>query len=152
MRSCCKNKLNPTFLPVIPAEYIAELVDNHSYYVQQFAQQVWLRTKKKCSKSIIDEAIQSLKYQLSLLFVSQIETLTSTQINFLKAVLEGETAFASQENLKKYRLGTSANLTKIKGTLISREIIDNYAHKVVILDPFFKLWLKEDFFKIVDKR
>jgi len=38
--------------------------------------------------------LQSIKNQLSLLFVGQIETLTSTQINFLNAVIDGETAFS----------------------------------------------------------
>ena len=128
------------------AEYLAQLVDNHSYYVQQLAQQSWLRTKTTCSKTIIDESLQSIKNQLSLLFVGQIETMTATQINFLKAVLDGETAFSSQENLKKYRLGTSANLKNIKNALISREIIDISTQKVDILDPIFKLWMKEDFF------
>jgi len=130
------------------AEYLAGLVDNHSYYVQQLAQQAWLRTKTGCSKTIIDESLQGIKNQLSLLFVGQIETMTSTQINFLKAVLEGETAFTSQANLKKYRLGSSANLKKIKNALISREIIDISAQKVDILDPVFKLWLIEDYFKV----
>jgi len=130
------------------AEYLAQLVDNHSYYVQQLAQQSWLRTKTSCSKAIIDDSLQSIKNQLSLLFVGQIETMTATQINFLKAVLDGETAFSSQENLQKYRLGSSANLKNIKNALVSREIIDIFAKKIEILDPIFKLWLKEDFFKI----
>ena len=130
------------------AEYLAELVENHSYYVQQLAQQSWLRTKTSCSKAIIDDSLQSIKNQLSLLFVGQVETMTATQLNFLKAVIDGETAFTSQENLKKYRLGSSANLKKIKNALISREIIDISTQKVDILDPIFKLWLKEEFFKI----
>ena len=129
------------------AEYLANLVDNHSYYVQQLAQQSWLRTKTSCSNEIINESLQGIKNQLSLLFVRQVETMTATQLNFLKAVIAGETSFASQENLKKYRLGSSANLTKIKNALISREIIDIAAQKVDILDPIFKLWLKEDFFR-----
>jgi replicative DNA helicase len=129
------------------AEYLAKLVDNHSYYVQQLAQQAWLRTKTNCTKEIIDEALQGIKYQLSLLFVGQVETMTATQLNFLKAVIDGETAFTSQENLKKYRLGTSANLKKIKNALISREIIDTVTQKVDILDPIFELWLKEEYFK-----
>jgi len=129
------------------AEYLAKLVDNHSYYVQQLAQQSWLRTKTSCNKTIIEDALQGIKNQLSLLFVGQIETMTGTQINFLKAALDGETAFSSQENLQKYRLGSSANIKKIKNALISREIIDISAQKVDILDPIFKLWLKEDFFK-----
>ena len=129
------------------SEYLAKLVDNHSYYVQQLAQQAWLRTKTSCSQELIDESLQSIKNQLSLLFIGQIETLTSTQINFLKAVIDGETAFSSQINLKKYRLGTSANLKKIKTALISREIIDITPQAVDILDPIFKLWLKENYFK-----
>jgi len=72
--------------------------------------------------------------------------MTNTQINFLRAVLDGKTAFSSQENLKKYRLGSSANLKKIKNTLITREIIDIASQKIEILDPIFKLWLKEDYF------
>ncbi|MDR2147736.1 MAG: ATPase [Tannerella sp.] len=128
------------------AEYLAERVDNHSYYVQQLAQQTWLRTKTSCSKTIIDDSLQSVKNQLSLLFVGQIETMTSTQINFLKAVLDGETAFTSQNSLKKYRFGSSANVQKIKNALISREIIDISSQQVDILDPIFKLWLKEDYF------
>ena len=134
-------------ITVEQAEHLANLVDNHSYYVQQLAQQSWLRTKTSCNKTIIDEALQCIKNQLSLLFVGQIETMTSTQINFLKATLDGETALSSQENLQKYRLGSSANIKKIKNALISREIIDIYAQKIEILDPIFKLWLKEDYFK-----
>jgi hypothetical protein len=128
------------------AEYLAELVDNHSYYVQQLAQQAWLRTRTSCSAAIIDESLQTIKNQLSLLFVNMVESLASTHINFLKAALDGETAFTSQANLSKYRLGTSANVKKIKDSLISREIIDVSTQKVDILDPIFKLWLKEDYF------
>ncbi|MDR3219053.1 MAG: ATPase [Dysgonamonadaceae bacterium] len=128
------------------AEYLAQLVDNHPYYVQQLAQQAWLRTKTACSKAIIDNSLQGIKNQLSLLFIGQIEKITTTQINFLKAVLNGETAFSSQEVLKKYRLGASANLKKIKNALLSKEIIDIQGKKIEILDPVFKLWLIEDYY------
>ena len=128
------------------AEYLAELVENHSYYVQQLAQQAWLRTKTSCSKQIIDDSLECIKNQLSLLFISLIENLSSTQIQFLKAILNGETQFTSKEVLTKYRLGTSANLTKIKTALSSKEIIDIMGKQITILDPIFKLWLKKDYF------
>jgi hypothetical protein len=128
------------------AKYLAQLVNNHPYYVQQLAQQAWLRIKTSGSKAIIDDALQGIKNQLSLLFVSQIEDMSTTQINFLKAVSNGETAFSSQEVLKKYRLGTSANLKKIKTALLSKEIIDIQGKTIEILDPVFKLWLTEDVF------
>ena len=127
------------------ANYLAAQVDNHSYYVQQLAQQAWLRTKTACSIAIIDESLQSIKNQLSLLFVSLTETLTATQLYFLQAIIDGETVFG-QENLRKYKLGTSANIIRIKTALVSKEIID-ITSKIEIQDPVFKLWLKEDYFK-----
>jgi len=129
------------------AEYLAEQVENHSYYVQQLAQQAWLRTKSRCSFEIINNSLQSIKNQLSLLFVGLTETLTATQLYFLRAIIEGETVFG-QENLKKYRLGTSANIIRIKDALLSKEIIDITAKNIEIQDPVFKLWLKEEYFKI----
>lgn len=128
------------------AKYLAQLVDNHPYYVQQLAQQAWLRTKTSCSKAIVDDSLQGIKNQLSLLFVGRVEEMSTTQINFLKAVLNGETSFSSQEVLKNYRLGTSGNLKKIKAALLSKEIIDIQGKKIEVLDPIFKLWLVEDYF------
>jgi len=130
------------------AEYLAELVENHSYYVQQLAQQSWLRTTKICSKKIIDESCEGIKNQLSLLFVSLIESLTTSQINLLHAVVENETVFGSQENLKKYKLKTTANVARAKESLLSKEIIDITLQKIEIQDPFFKIWLKTDYFKM----
>jgi len=128
------------------AEYLADLVENHSYYVQQLAQQVWLRTQTDSSVSIIDNSLQNIKNQLGLLFIGLVESLTATQLYFLEAIITGETVFG-QENLIKYKLGTSANVIRIKKTLLSKEIIDIVNKKVVIQDPVFKLWLKEDYFR-----
>jgi hypothetical protein len=127
-------------------EYLAALVANHPYYVQQLAQQAWLRTKINCSQAIIDASLQNLKNQLSLLFISIIDNLSATQTNFLKALLDGETVFG-QENLQKYNLGTSANIVKIKESLIAKEVIDITARQIDIQDPVFALWLKEDYFR-----
>jgi hypothetical protein len=42
------------------AQYLAKSVDNHSYYVQQLAQQAWLRTDDNCTQAIIDNSLQSI--------------------------------------------------------------------------------------------
>jgi hypothetical protein len=130
------------------AERLAGLVANHSYYVQQLAQQAWLRTDNICDESIILEAYECIKNQLSLLFVGLIESLTNKQIDFLKAIVSGETALSSQEMLEKYKLGTSANVIKIREALLSKEIIDVNAQAIEIQDPIFKIWLKTDYFKM----
>jgi len=129
------------------AENLAALVENHPYYVQQLAQQAWLRTSINCSNRIIYDSLQTIKNQLSLLFSGLIESLSHTQINFLKAIICGEKSFG-QDNLLKYNLGTSANVLRIKEALLSKEIIDTMYKKIEIQDPIFALWLKEDYFKI----
>lgn len=131
------------------AQLIAELVENHPYYVQQLAQQAWFRTTEKCNESIIRDAHESISNQLSLLFASMIESLTNTHVNFLKALLMGEKELSSKTCLEKYKLGTSANVIKIKESLTTKEIIDNNSQGIDIQDPYFKYWLKHNYFKIV---
>ena len=67
---------------------IADLTDNHPYYAQQLAQLSWLRTKKDCTEEIVYEAHATLVEQLSLLFVTITETLTTQQLCYLKALIK----------------------------------------------------------------
>ena len=126
--------------------YLANMVDNHSYYVQQLAQQVWLRTAKVCDFEIIDTAMENVKNQLSLLFINMVDTLTARQLSFLKAVLDGVTKYSSMDILKEYSLGTSANVKRIKDALQEKEIIDISGNNIQILDPLFKYWLVHDYY------
>jgi hypothetical protein len=125
---------------------IAELMENHPYYVQQLAQLCWLRTDKETDDAVIDESLDSLIMQLSLLFQSLTESLSTTQVNFLKALLEGVTMLSSKETIEKYNLGTSANVNRIKGALIGREIIDEHHGKLTLLDPVYSIWLKKHYY------
>lgn len=131
----------------INAGLIADLVDYHPYYVQQLAQQSWLRTEYECTKETIIDAHQGLINQLSLLFQSKTEELTNSQISFLKALCDGVTQFSSKETLDKYSVGTSANVLRIKKTLENKEIIDIHAQEIVLLDPIYKSWLETQYFK-----
>ncbi len=125
---------------------IARMVECHPFYVQQLAQLTWFRTKKSCTKEEIDIAFSSLLDQLGLLFQSITETLATTQVNFLKAVCENVVQLTAQENLVKYKLGSSGNVKRIKEALLEKEIIDIQKKKIVILDPVYKTWLKEHYF------
>ena len=129
------------------AEKIALLVENHPYYVQQLAQLCWLRTDKELDDEIIEETLNSLALQLSLLFQNMTENLSTSQVNFLRALLDGVKMFSSIETLRNYSLGTSANISRIKGALINKEIIDeNTPGKIELLDPVYRYWLKEYYF------
>lgn len=131
----------------IDAALIADLTECHSYYVQQLAQQSWFRTENECTGEIIREAHQGIINQLSLLFQSKTEELTNSQINFLKALIDGVTQFSSKETLEEYRVGTSANVVRIKKSLENKEIIDIQSGEIALLDPMYKSWLKTQYFK-----
>ena len=125
---------------------IADKVKNHPYYVQQLSQQVWLRTARKCTLAIVDEAFESMVRQLSLLFTNLIDSLTSRQISFLVAVAKGEERFSSQEVLSKYNLGTSANIKNLRTSLLDKDLIDiRVESKIEIQDPVFEWWLLNEY-------
>jgi len=125
---------------------IVDLTDNHPYYVQQLSQQVWLRTKSACSEKTVREAHLSLVEQLSLLFATITETLTTNQINYLRALVAGEKALSSSEVLIKYKLVSSATVTRSRGSLIEKEILDIVAGKISFQDPMYRFWLEHTYF------
>ena len=129
-------------ISVADARYLAGLADNHSYYVQQLAQQVWFRAAPEATTAVVDAALESLLDQLSLLFVALAESLTARQLRLLQAVIAGETGLSSQAILKRYDLGTSANVTRMKESLANHEVIDVSGREVQILDPMFAHWLR----------
>ncbi len=126
-------------------ELICTLADNHPYYVQQLSQQVWLRTDKKCSDEIIRQAHEAIVAQLSLLFVTITESLSSNQV-LLRAIIAGERALSSAEVLSKYRLGSSANVTRSRKSLIEKDILDDKAGILSFQDPMYRHWLVESYF------
>jgi len=125
---------------------IAKYCENHPYYVQQLAQQVWLRTSKNCKSEIIQEAFGDLIMQLSMLFQILTDDLSTKQVSFLNALVNNEEKITSQSTLKKYKLGTSANVIKMRRTLHNREIIDIIGRKNEFMDPLYKYWLKKYYF------
>ncbi len=127
---------------------ITQLAKSHSYYVQQLAQQAWLRTKTTCNEVIVLQSFENLTLQMSLLFQTLTDELSKYQINFLKALVSNETKFSSKEIMDKYRLGSSSNIQKIKKALENKEIIDCMGDQIEMLDPIYEHWLKKYYFKV----
>lgn len=122
---------------------IADKMKNHPYYTQQYSQQVWLRTRTVCDADILEKAFEGLIDQLSLLFANIIDTLTARQINFLLAVANGESGLSSKEILKRYDLGTSANIRNLKKATLEKDLIDILPNeRIELQDPVFEYWLK----------
>ena len=130
------------------ARDIALRVECHPYYVQQLAQLSWLRTVQECDAATVGEAFDALVDQLSLLFSNLIDSLKARQINFLLAVAHGETRFTSADVLRRYDLGTSANVKNLRTAMLGRDLIDSTPQDGISLqDPIFAYWLKERYCK-----
>lgn len=127
------------------AEKICQVVDNHSSYVQQLAWLVWIHADKTATNEDFDAACQDLIDQNTPLFEKQTESLTTYQMNFLRAILDGvDDEFTKQEVLQKYQLGSSANVTAIKRALVNKEIVEIEKRKSTIVDPVMSMWLKRE--------
>lgn len=131
------------------AEMIVDMAECHPYYVQQLAQLVWLRTSDECTEENVRNAHENLILQLDYLFQKLTDDLSNTQVNFLQAFISGETHLSSKEVINKYKLGTSANVSRIKSSLENKEIVDLFDNSITILDPMYHYWLKHFYFKIL---
>ena len=128
------------------ANLIVKLVDNHPYYAQQLAQLSWLRTKDVCDVDIVREAHAALVEQLSLLFVTITETLTTQQLNYLNALIAGEKAISSTDVMHRYQISSTTSIARSKAALIKNDILDSKAGEISFQDPIYAYWLKSEYF------
>lgn len=142
---CSRFEATGKHISVELAERICLAVDNHSSYVQQLAWLVWVHTDGTAAERDFDAAYQDIIDQNTPLFEKQTESLTTYQMNFLRAVIDGvHGEFTSQDVLQKYQLGSSANVSTVKRALIKKELIEIEKRQVVIPDPVMKVWLKKE--------
>ena len=126
---------------------IARQMDNHPYFVQQLAQAVWQQAGKKANAADINDAIENLLDQYTILYQKETDMLTNYQLNFLKALCDKVTSFNSHAVLQEYNLGTSANISRVKAALQNHEIIDILGKTVSFNDPLFEVWLMKRYFR-----
>jgi len=128
------------------AQQITELMDCHSYYTQQLSHLIWVNTEKEVTEIIFEKSIADMLNQNTYFFEREIEGLSIAQIRFLKAICAGVTeGFTRADVIKKYQLSSSANVIKVKKSLILKQIIDVEQSKISFLDPAFQLWFKNNY-------
>lgn len=126
------------------ATEICSVTDRYSSYVQQLSWLVWLRTTFRTTKEDVEYGIDHMLDACEPLFIQQTESLSSYQMNFLRALTDGvTTGFTRSEILKNYQLGTAANISRLKKALTEKDLIALTApKKLQISDPILALWLK----------
>lgn len=131
------------------ARRICEVTERYSSYVQQLAWFVWLRCGNAATAEDVEFGIDRLLDACEPLFIQQTESLSAYQMNFLHLLADGiHSGFTRTSVLGSYRLGTAANITRIKKSLMEKELITISGPMAYeISDPILSLWLKRRVWK-----
>ncbi|MBS9523653.1 ATP-binding protein [Litoribacter ruber] len=129
------------------ATLIPELMKDHSWYVQQLAHYTWQLTGEKAEKSFVYKALEELIFANTPLYQKEVEVLSPTQLNLLKAVVQGEHQLTSTAVMERYRLGTPRNVSKNKTILFNNDVIQETGSGYEFLDPAFQLWFLKQYFR-----
>jgi uncharacterized protein len=130
------------------AALIAKLMKCHSWYVQQLAHYTWNHSGKKVTVKDIEASLNELMQANTPLYQKEVEILSTTQLNFLKAVAAGETRFTSAAVMNQYQLGSPRNVSKHKDLLIKNDVIQESEGKFSFVDPAFERWFNRLYFNI----
>ena len=128
------------------ANKICDLTKDYSSYVQQLSWLVWIRFDFENQEETLNKAFEEMLSHCSVLFEQQTQNLTSYQMNFLRALIEGVNQdFTSKKITEKYNLGTPGNINRLKNALIKKELIEYTERHYVITDPILEIWLRRQF-------
>lgn len=133
-------------------ELVYKLFQGDIYYLTHFAAICDSLSRGFITDAVVDESIRAIISIHEPEFTALVYDLTDFQINFIEAILQGETKFSSAAVIEKYNLSSSANVKRLKEALCKKEIItfdDN--DKAVILDPLFEFWLRNHYFNFTAK-
>lgn len=125
------------------AAYLCKKVCNHSSYVQELAFTTLISSGTDVCQEDIDNAFLTLIDENTILFVERTQNLTTYQMNFLRAILDGvHNGFGLSDIRDSYNLGSASNITRIKTSLLERELIDITEDGIFINDPALHAWLR----------
>jgi hypothetical protein len=128
------------------AGIIADLMQCHCWYVQQLAHYTWNLATTNAIKTTIQKALTELINANTPFYQKEIETLSITQVNLLKAVASGEKKFTGVNAMTEYKLGTPRNVSKNKTLLVNNDVIQRADDHFEFVDPAFELWFRQNFF------
>ena len=125
------------------------LFKGNRWYLNHFASICDARSRGYIMEPLFVEALEDLIALHSPRFRDMVNSLTTHQVNLLKATLDGVVRFSSSDVIRKYGLNSSANVKRVKDALMKKEVLlfdENDIPSVV--DPLFEYWLKKYYFEM----
>lgn len=127
------------------AQRICDVTDCHSWYLQQFSFFIWNATETVVDENIFQTCRERLIDTNAPMFTSDIEKLTPSQREMLKAIVCGETKLTAKEVLNKYHLGNPNTIVRNKKVLLEKSFVESDNGILSISDPIFLLWYRKTF-------
>lgn len=128
-------------------ERICDIVACHSWYLQQLCYFIWSYTAIEVTEEVFELGLKQVMNINTPMFQNDTENLSSTQIEMLKAIANGEQHFSSQAVKQIYSLGNPNTIVKNKRTLQNKDIVEMQKNEFVFVDPIYQLWFKEEYCK-----
>ena len=127
------------------ASRICDVVECHSWYLQQLCYFIWSFTVSEVTEEVFSLGLKQVLNINTPMFQNDTENLSSTQIEMLKAIADGEQHFSSQAVKQVYNLGNPNTIVKNKKILQNKDIIEKQKADFVFVDPVYRLWFKEEY-------
>ena len=127
------------------ANLVCEIAKCHSWYMQQLCFFLWNNTRLEVDENIFGVSVKQLINTNMPMFMNDMELLTSSQIEMMKAIHNKEQHLAGKSASEIYQLGNPNTITKNKKTLINRDIIEPSDDGFVFVDPIFEIWFGKEY-------
>ena len=130
------------------ASMICDYTDCHSWYLQQMSFFVWSDTANEVTEDIMNRACRRIVDTNSPMFMSDVEKLTASQREMIKAIVSGENHLSSERVREKFRLGNLTTITRNKKILETKSFIDSGDGTLEISDPIFRIWFRSRYLNL----
>ena len=127
------------------ANLVCDLVECHSWYLQQLCYFIWNATAKEVNEQIFQYGLRQLVNTNSPMFLNDTESLAPSQIEMLRAIKDGVQQLSSMEAKRLYALGNPNTISKNKKVLKDKDIIEERKGKQVFVDPVYRLWFSQEY-------
>lgn len=127
------------------ASRICDTVSCHSWYLQQLCFFIWNMTDKEVDDNTFNIGLKQVININTPMFQSDTENLSSSQIEMLRAIADGQKQLSSEDAKRKYNLGNPNTIAKNKNILQNKDIIEKQNNNFTFVDPIFQLWFQQNY-------
>jgi AAA+ ATPase superfamily predicted ATPase len=130
-------------ITVEASELIPDLMDDHSHFVQLLSHSAWMHTTRTCTADTVRAALEDILDQHDPLYHRLVDDLSTPQLNYLRAMLNGVEKMSAKSTIDTYKLGSTANVQRVAQALEKKEILDLVGKEPIWVDPMFRTWLRD---------